>query len=89
VTEQETDPLFLTVEEVLALHEDQLRLFGGSAGIRDRGILESAVVVIRRTGRTLRKSSREHDAVRDPPCSTGWSRSFGGTEKAVTRLWTA
>jgi len=37
------DPLFLTVEDVLALHEDQLRLFGGSAGVRDRGGLESAV----------------------------------------------
>jgi hypothetical protein len=28
---------------VLALHDDQLRLFGGSAGVRDRGALESAV----------------------------------------------
>jgi death-on-curing protein len=37
------DPLFLSVEDVLALHEDQLRLFGGSAGVRDRGALESAV----------------------------------------------
>jgi death on curing protein len=35
--------LFLSVEEVLALHDDQLRLFGGSAGIRDRNALESAI----------------------------------------------
>ncbi len=40
-----SDPLFLTVDEVLALHDDQLRLFGGSAGIRDRGVLESAVAM--------------------------------------------
>ena len=39
------DPLFLTVDEVLSLHEDQLHLFGGSAGIRDRGVLESAVAM--------------------------------------------
>ena len=37
------DPLFLTVEEVLALHADQIRRFGGSDGIRDLGALESAV----------------------------------------------
>jgi death on curing protein len=39
----ERAPLFLTVAEVLALHDDQLRLFGGCAGIRDAGALESAV----------------------------------------------
>lgn len=37
------DPRFLSVEEVLSLHADQLELYGGSAGIRDRGALESAV----------------------------------------------
>jgi death on curing protein len=37
------EPLFLSVEDVLALHDDQLRLFGGSAGVRDQGALESAV----------------------------------------------
>ena len=39
----EPAPLFLTVEDVLALHDDQLRLFGGSAGVRDAGALDSAV----------------------------------------------
>lgn len=39
------DPLFLTLDEVLSLHEDQLRLFGGSEGIRARGALESAVAM--------------------------------------------
>jgi len=35
--------LFLSVDDVLDLHNDQLRLFGGSAGLRDRNALESAV----------------------------------------------
>ena len=33
----------LTLAEVLEIHADQLRLFGGSEGIRDQGALESAV----------------------------------------------
>lgn len=43
------DPAFLTVEDVLQLHDDQLERFGGSAGIRDRGVLESAVAVAKAT----------------------------------------
>ena len=35
--------LFLSVDDVLDLHNDQLRLFGGSTGLRDRNALESAV----------------------------------------------
>ena len=38
-----SSPDFLTLEEVLALHARSLELFGGGAGIRDRGLLESAV----------------------------------------------
>lgn len=34
---------FLTVDVVLALHQRQLDRFGGGAGLRDRGLLESAV----------------------------------------------
>lgn len=34
---------FLTVKLVLALHQRQLDRFGGGAGLRDRGLLESAV----------------------------------------------
>jgi death-on-curing protein len=34
---------FLEVDEVLALHEMQIERYGGSSGIRDRGLLESAV----------------------------------------------
>ena len=37
------DPLFLTLDEVLSLHAEQIRLFGGSSGIRDIGLLQSAI----------------------------------------------
>ena len=37
------DPLFLTLDEVLSLHEDQIRRFGGSYGVRDVALLESAI----------------------------------------------
>jgi death on curing protein len=47
VTEPSLEPDFLEVEDVLTLHGDQLRLFGGSDGIRDRGALESAVATPR------------------------------------------
>lgn len=34
---------FLDVDEVLELHQLQLRRYGGADGLRDRGLLESAV----------------------------------------------
>ncbi|MCE1237453.1 MAG: type II toxin-antitoxin system death-on-curing family toxin [Hyphomicrobiales bacterium] len=37
------DPVWLTIEEVVALHERQIARFGGPSGIRDRGALESAL----------------------------------------------
>jgi death-on-curing protein len=37
------DPVFLTVDDVLALHIDQIREFGGSEGVQDQGGQESAV----------------------------------------------
>jgi death-on-curing protein len=36
-------PNFLTLDEILALHADQVERYGGSAGIRDVGLLESAI----------------------------------------------
>ncbi len=36
---------FLSVEDVLALHEDTIRREGGHAGIRAPGLLESAVLM--------------------------------------------
>ena len=38
-----TDPRWLSVADVVAMHSEQLALFGGPAGIRDQGLLESAV----------------------------------------------
>jgi death-on-curing protein len=37
------DPVFLSLDEVLEIHEQQIELYGGSHGIRDAGGLESAV----------------------------------------------
>ena len=37
------DPLFLTLDEVLALHAEEINLFGGSFGVRDLGLLQSAM----------------------------------------------
>lgn len=34
---------FLSTEDVLSLHADQVDLYGGSHGVRDAGLLESAV----------------------------------------------
>lgn len=36
---------FLSVEDVLELHEMQLESYGGATGIRDNGLLESAVMM--------------------------------------------
>ena len=38
-------PEFLTVEDVEQLHDEQLRLFGGLDGVRDRSALEAAVAM--------------------------------------------
>lgn len=37
------EPLFLDVDDVLELHATQLEVYGGLVGLRDRGLLESAV----------------------------------------------
>ncbi|ABS27001.1 type II toxin-antitoxin system death-on-curing family toxin [Anaeromyxobacter sp. Fw109-5] len=42
-----SEPVFLDVEDVLLIHEEQLARYGGAAGIRDAGLLESAVAVPR------------------------------------------
>jgi death on curing protein len=38
-----SDPVWLSVELVIAFHDEQLREFGGPPGLRDRGMLESAL----------------------------------------------
>ena len=36
-------PKFLSLDEVLELHADQISSFGGTPGVRDEGLLESAL----------------------------------------------
>jgi death-on-curing protein len=38
-----SDPVFLSIEDVLSIHERMIEEFGGMPGIADRGLLESAV----------------------------------------------
>ena len=37
------EPEFLTLDEVVAIHRDQIGRYGGSLGVRDWGLLQSAV----------------------------------------------
>ena len=37
------EPLFLTLAEVLEIHEDQIAHYGGILGVRDLGLLQSAL----------------------------------------------
>lgn len=39
------EPKFLTLAEVLEIHQDQLARYGGDAGIRDVGLLKSAIAM--------------------------------------------
>lgn len=38
-------PAFLTVDQVLAIHRRMIEEFGGDPAVRDRGLLESAVMM--------------------------------------------
>ena len=40
-----SEPEFLTLDEVLAIHADQIRRYGGAAGLRDLALLESALAM--------------------------------------------
>lgn len=39
------NPIFLRLDEVLAIHSDQITRYRGSPGIRDRGLWESALAM--------------------------------------------
>jgi death-on-curing protein len=39
-----SEPIWLDVDEVIDMHAEQLAIFGGPEGIRDHGLLESAVL---------------------------------------------
>ena len=38
-----TEPRWLSTLQILAIHSDQIQAHGGSLGLRDRGLLESAL----------------------------------------------
>lgn len=38
-------PIFLTLDEVVEIHRDMIERYGGSAGIRDLDLLESAIAM--------------------------------------------
>lgn len=38
-----SEPLFLTLDEVVRIHVDMIERYGGGTGVRDAGLLESAV----------------------------------------------
>jgi death-on-curing protein len=39
------DPVFLTLGEVIEIHHDQIERYGGDSGIRDLGLLQSAMAM--------------------------------------------
>lgn len=41
------DPVFLELEEVLEIHRDQIARYGGSSGVRDMALLQSALAMPR------------------------------------------
>lgn len=43
MSDERAVPVFLTLEEVLEIHQDQLARYGGSDGILNSGSLESAI----------------------------------------------
>ena len=38
-------PEFLTLDEILAIHQDQISRYGGAEGVRDWGLLQSAIAM--------------------------------------------
>ncbi len=39
------EPVFLTLDEILAIQAEQIQRYGGTEGLRDRGLLESAIAM--------------------------------------------
>ena len=39
------DPTFLSLPELLEIHQDQIERYGGSLGVRDMGLLQSAAAM--------------------------------------------
>jgi death-on-curing protein len=43
VAKKRKEPLWIEVRDVLAIHDRGLALYGGASGVRDQGLLESAI----------------------------------------------
>jgi death on curing protein len=39
------EPTFLTMDEAIAIHKDQIHRYGGSEGVHDWGLLQSAIAM--------------------------------------------
>ena len=39
-----SDRIYLTIDDVLWIHDEQLRIYGGARGVRDKGLLLSALL---------------------------------------------
>ena len=39
------NPIFLTLSEVIEIHRDQIERYGGDPGIRNLGLLQSAIAM--------------------------------------------
>jgi hypothetical protein len=75
-------PTFLTLGEVLEIHRDQIGRYGGAAGIRDLGLLQSALAQPRATfgGKFLhgdRVFAAQQEKSRCDRRQIGGSRHFG------------
>ena len=87
------DPQFLALDEVLALHSDQIRRYGGRPGLRDVGLLSSAIAMPAATyrGESLHQGLPEMAAAylfhicRNHPFSDGNKRA--SLAAALTFLW--
>lgn len=49
ILEISEEPAFLTIEQVEDIHREMIAFYGGISGIRDRALLESAVMAPRQT----------------------------------------
>lgn len=45
--------IFLTLDDVLESHQNQIDTYGGSHGIRDLGLLESAIAQLKQLWRAI------------------------------------
>lgn len=85
--------IYLTYEHVIELHDALIQKFGGLAGIRERGLLESAVAapMMAVFGRELHKSVHDkagaylYHIARNHPFCDGNKRTASATALAFLR----